>query len=315
MRIFFAVDVHGATTVWRKWITAVNMYEAQVMILAGDLTGKALVPIIRQKDGTYKTAYFGQTWILKTEDEILDIERKLENGGVYSLRCDPELVEELKRDSSKVEELMKEKMVERMREWLSLLISKIDTQKTLTVVMPGNDDEMVIDGVIKEFEKEGVIYPLDRTFEIEGHEVLSFEYVNPTPWNTPREDDERGIRRRLEEKISQLKDVKNSIWNIHCPPSNTNLDLAPKLDKSLKLVAGLDGVKFVHVGSTSVRQAIEKYQPLLCLHGHIHESSGFDNIGRTLCLNPGSEYGEGLLRGFIINVTPQGVENFWKIQG
>ncbi|MCR4433022.1 MAG: phosphoesterase [Caldiserica bacterium] len=315
MRIFFAVDVHGATTVWRKWITAVSMYEAQALILAGDLTGKALVPIIRQKDGTYKTAYFGQTWLLKSEEEIQDIERKLANGGVYSVRCDPDFVEELKKDSSKVEELMKQKMVERMREWLKLLVEKIDTRKIITVVMPGNDDELVIDGVIKEFEGAGIIYPLDRIFELEGHEVLSFEYVNPTPWNTPREDDERGIRRRLEEKISQLKNVKNSIWNVHCPPSNTNLDLAPKLDKSLKLVAGLDGVKFVHVGSTSVRQAIERYQPLLCLHGHIHESSGFDMIGKTLCLNPGSEYGEGLLRGFIINITPAGVENYWKIQG
>ena len=315
MRVFFAVDVHGATTVWRKWITAVTMYEAQALILAGDLTGKALVPIIRQKDGAYKTAYFGQTWVLRNEEEIKDIERKLSNGGVYYLRCEPEFVEELKRDSSKVEELMKRKMVERMREWLKLLTEKIDTHKILTVVMPGNDDELVIDGIIKEFEDQGIIYPLDKVFELEGHEVLSFEYVNPTPWDTPREDEERGLRRRIEEKVSQLKDVRRSIWNFHCPPSNTNLDLAPKLDKSLKLVAGLDGVKFVHVGSASVRQAIEKYQPLLCLHGHIHESSGFDVIGKSLCLNPGSEYGEGLLRGFIINLNRDGVENYWKIQG
>lgn len=291
------------------------MYEAQVLILSGDLTGKALVPIIHQKDGSYKTAYFGQNFVMKTEEEILDVERRLSNGGVYSIRCEPEKVEELKQDPEKVETLMREKMVERMHEWLQLLVQKIDTKNILTVVMPGNDDDQVIDDVIKSYQSQGILYPLDKVFQIEGHEVLSFEYVNPTPWDTPREDDEKGLKRRIEEKISQLKDIKNSIWNFHCPPFNTHIDLAPKLDKNLKIVAGLDGVNFVHVGSHSVRQAIEKYQPLLGLHGHIHESSGYDQIGRTLCLNPGSEYGEGLLRGFIIDLTPEGVKNYWKIQG
>jgi len=315
MKIFFSVDVHGATTVWRKWISAVSIYEADGLILSGDLTGKVLVPLIKMDDGFYKAGYFGTTWVLKTEDEMKDFERKLDNAGAYYIRADKSEVEELKNNPEKVKEIMKEKMVERMRGWLNLLTEKIDTKKIMTIVMPGNDDEFVIDPVIKEFEGKGIIYPLDKVLDIEGHELLSFEYVNPTPWDTAREADEGKLKNMLVEKLSVLKNPNNAMFNFHCPPINTKIDLAPKLDKNLRLVGGLDGVKYVHVGSKSVRWAIEKYQPLIGLHGHIHESSGFEMIGKTLCLNPGSEYGEGLLRGYIINITRDGVDNYWKIQG
>jgi Icc-related predicted phosphoesterase len=181
--------------------------------------------------------------------------------------------------------------------------------------MPGNDDEFVVDPVIQSFEKDGIIYALDKILDIEGHEVVSFEYVNPTPWDTPREREYRTIQRMIEEKMSKVKNPKNAIFNFHAPPFNTSIDLAPQLDKNMRLVGGLDGVKFVHVGSKGVRNAIEKYQPVLGLHGHIHESSGFEKIGKTICLNPGSEYGEGLLRGYIIDISKEGLENYFKIQG
>ena len=63
------------------------------------------------------------------------------------------------------------------------------------------------------------------------------------------------------------------------------------------------------VGSIAVRAAIEKYQPLLGLHGHIHESRSAQKIGRTLCINPGSEYGEGVLRGILLELSSKGLED------
>ena len=109
--------------------------------------------------------------------------------------------------------------------------------------------------------------------------------------------------------------MPNSIWNIHCPPKDTDIDLAPLLGKDLKVQSGAEGVKMVHVGSQGVRDMIEKYQPLMGLHGHIHESSGFTFIGKTLCVNPGSEYGEGQLRGFVIELNPTEIVRYWKVQG
>ena len=69
------------------------------------------------------------------------------------------------------------------------------------------------------------------------------------------------------------------------------------------------------VGSTAVRSAIEKFQPLLGLHGHIHESKGSIKIGRTLCVNPGSEYSEGVLKGVMMNLDEKGVRSFQFTSG
>jgi uncharacterized protein len=63
--------------------------------------------------------------------------------------------------------------------------------------------------------------------------------------------------------------------------------------------------KMIPVGSTAVRDAILKYQPMLALHGHIHESSGIRKLGTTTLVNPGSEYAEGILRGALIDLDPE----------
>ncbi|MHA1631554.1 MAG: metallophosphoesterase family protein [Candidatus Freyarchaeota archaeon] len=314
-KLFFAVDVHGSTVVWRKWIKTPEIYKVDTLILAGDLTGKALVPLIKQPDGTWRSSYFGRTWVMRNEEEIKSYQEKLEGAGIYHFKTTREEVEEMKNNPKLVGKMIKEKMVERLRGWIEFLLSNIDTKKTMVVVMPGNDDEFVIDPVIKSFEDRGIIYPLDKVFEIEGHEVISSAYANPTPWNTPREMEEKDLEKHLKKHIDKLKNVENSIFNFHVPPYGTRLDLAPKLSKDLKIETVAGSVEYVHVGSKAVRKLEEKYQPMLGLHGHIHESTAIENIGRTLCLNPGSEYGEGILRGFIIEISRKGVENYWRVEG
>lgn len=314
-RIFFAVDVHGSTLVWRKWIGVPEVYKANVLILAGDLTGKVLVPIIKQPDGTYTASYFGRRWVLKTEAEVKEMEEKLENAGAYYIRVTREEFEDLKANPQKVDKIMSELMRERLRKWLEMLLQKIDTREIMTIVMPGNDDDLSIDEVIKGFEDKGVIYPLDKVIEIEGYEVISSPYVNPTPWNTYREMDEKQLEKHLRSLIKRLSKPENAIFNFHCPPYNTHLDLAPKLDKNLRPVVIAGMVQYEHVGSKAVRKVIEEYQPILGLHGHIHESAGVDRIGKTIVLNPGSEYSEGVLRGYIIEVDREGVKNYWRVEG
>src|ERR1700760_1547096 len=69
------------------------------------------------------------------------------------------------------------------------------------------------------------------------------------------------------------------------------------------------------VGSTAVRKIIEHYQPLLAVHGHIHESGGERRIGDTLCINPGSEANHGILRGYLIDIGKKGVELAQRVEG
>jgi len=204
---------------------------------------------------------------------------------------------------------------ERVAEWMEMLIDHVDLSKVDVVVMPGNDDDWEIDGVIQSFGDRGIVWCLDGPVDVLGIPMISLDYVNPTPWDTPREDSDKGLAKRIAKLVRQLEDPSRSIFNFHAPPFGTRLDLAPELDARQKPVTVAGQVNFVHVGSKAVRDAIAKHQPLLGLHGHIHESYGHEKIGRTPVVNPGSEYGEGILRGYVIEIEDGNVTNHWKVEG
>lgn len=315
-RIFFSVDAHGATKIWEKWAKAPEVYKADILMLCGDLTGKALVPIIDQSDGTYEVFYLGEKLTLSTDQEIRNIEKKLEDVGEYSLLCDKETVEMLKTNRDAVEEKIKEKINERMQEWLNMLIDQVNTSKTKVIVMPGNDDIYSIDSIIRSFGEQGITWCLDEVINIGDTEVISLAHTNPTPWNTARETSERELAKMIESLVCELHNPRNAIFNFHAPPYGTQLDLAPQLDRNRKPVVIAGRVNYIHAGSKAVRKAIERYQPLLGLHGHIHESLlKVEKIGNTVCINPGSEYGEGILHGYIIDITDGKLDNYWKVEG
>ncbi|MGC8696550.1 MAG: metallophosphoesterase family protein [Conexivisphaera sp.] len=312
-RIFFSADSHGSTAVWRKWIRAQKLYSADVLMLSGDLTGKLLVPLVKDKGGYY-TDYFGSGKII-SEEEASKLERTLEDSGTYVMRTTWDEVKELQKRPEKVEEILTEAIARRMEEWLRMLLQEVDVHATKVLVMPGNDDYYVVDEVIKRYEDYGIIYPLDKIVEIDSYEVISYDYVNPTPWNTAREASESKIKEELEKRISKLNNPKRVILNVHAPPYGTRLDLAPELDKNMKPVMNMGQPKFIHVGSKAVRDLILKYRPALGLHGHIHESSAVDKLGDTLVFNPGSEYEEGILRGYVVELSRDGVGKYWRVEG
>jgi Icc-related predicted phosphoesterase len=118
-----------------------------------------------------------------------------------------------------------------------------------------------------------------------------------------------GLARRLEEP-------ERTVFNVHCPPWDTHLDKAPRLDANMRPMPGAGGVQFMSVGSHAVRAAIESYGPMLGLHGHVHESPGAQKLGRTICINPGSEYVDGLLRGALVTLNQKkGVRGWQLVQG
>jgi Icc-related predicted phosphoesterase len=143
--------------------------------------------------------------------------------------------------------------------------------------------------------------------------MIASGWSNRTPWNTEREEDEDQLKVRYEAMISQLKDPRNAVFNIHVPPYKSGLDEAPELDKDLRPV--LAGQSLKPVGSTALREAIEKNQPLLSLHGHIHEGRGATRIGKTLCINPGSMYEQGTLLGAIVTLGKNKIENYVLTSG
>jgi uncharacterized protein len=115
----------------------------------------------------------------------------------------------------------------------------------------------------------------------------------------------------MEKLAAEVPDPGRAVFNLHVPPIRTAIDRAPVLDDSLKPVVRGGQVLMESVGSEAVRRVIERHQPMLSLHGHIHESRGAVRLGRTLAINPGSQYGDGILQGALIELDSlKGVKSY-----
>lgn len=307
-RIFFATDIHGSEKCFLKFISSAKFYKADIIILGGDITGKMIIPVIRQPDSTFLLSFSGENRVIKSLDELEAVKKNIRSVGYYPYCTNLTETNELKADKGKLDELFSRLMIESLKELLSNAKDRLQGTNTKCFITPGNDDRFVIDSVLD--ESDYLINPEGKVVEIDRqHEMISTGWSNPTPWHSQRECEEHQLATKIESMASKVKDMRNCVFNIHCPPYNSMIDSAPQLDNDLKPTVSGGQMIMVPAGSKSVRNAIQAHQPLLGLHGHIHESRGIYKLGRTLCLNPGSEYTEGILRGVIVNLNEKGVKS------
>ena len=313
-RIFFTSDVHGSEVCFLKFLNAAKFYKANVLILGGDITGKMIVPIVDQGDGTSVAEFLGAREVTKTAEERQVLEKRIRNSGYYPYVTTVPEYEKLQEDKHLVDELFSKVMAAGVKRWVGIAEERLKGSAVKCYISPGNDDRFEIDDVLR--GSSAIIYPEEEVLSIDDqHEMITSGWVGITPWKSPREVPEAELIKKFQPMIDKVQNMENAIFNIHDPPYETPIDLAPELDSTLKPVIKGGSISMVHVGSITVRQMIEKYKPLLGIHGHIHESRGFVKIGRTLCINPGSEYGEGILRGAIINLDEKSVKNYMLTQG
>lgn len=313
-RILFVADPHGADAVLRKSLQAVHEYDISLYILAGDLAGKDIRAIVEMGDGSYLANHGGRQLKFSGAD-LAELEQSFSWTGHYYFRCNQREFESLKENGDRIERLIDEKTLERMERWVEEIVASVNLTKTRVLVTPGNDDIEEIDDVLRRYESRGILCHLNQPVSVGAHEVITLDYTNLTPWHTPREVPESKLHVKIEECVRQLVRPERAIFNFHCPPIKTKLDLAPELNGDLKPVVGVGATSLTHVGSSAVRAAIERHQPLLGLHGHVHESPGEDRIGRTLCLNPGSEYYNGAMHAYVIEVNEIGdLHNYHRIE-
>jgi Icc-related predicted phosphoesterase len=317
VRIFFATDVHGSEVTFRKFINAARFYGANVLILGGDVTGKIVVPIVSLPDGRYSGAFLGQEHVAKNDQELRDLLRKIENSGAYPVVMPKNELDRLKNEHGKLDELFTKLMMDRLERWVQFAEERLKGTDTICYMTGGNDDAQEAVDVIK--DTEHMKNPDGKTVRISDvHEMASLGWSNFTPWKTPRECGEEELHEKIEKMVASIQDMSNAVFNFHVPPVDSMLDGAPKLDTSVypprPVMAG-GQMMYFGAGSKAVRDAIQKYQPLLGLHGHIHESRAGMKLGRTLCINPGSEYGEAILRGVIVELSDKKVIKYQFTSG
>ncbi|MGH2606444.1 MAG: metallophosphoesterase family protein, partial [Anaerolineales bacterium] len=125
-RLFFATDIHGSETCWRKFLNAGKFYRADVLVLGGDMTGKALVPITQLPDGTFKATLLQQEFLLRDEDEARDMERRVGSRGYYPFRVTPEQLAEFAADPTKVDVFFHRQMLALLERWMALADERLD---------------------------------------------------------------------------------------------------------------------------------------------------------------------------------------------
>ena len=312
-RILFATDLHGSSKCFRKFVNAAPIYRADVLVLGGDVAGKAIQTIVREPDGHWRCRFIGVDYRIEEGPDLEALERLIEDHGYYPYRAEPGEVEALVADGG-FEALFATLMEQRLEAWLSLADDRLRPSGTPLFFMLGNDDPIslrpLLDAAPWGTHAEGRVVMLD-----EGHEMISWGYSNITPWHSHREQTEEQLAAALREMAGQLRDPERAIVNVHVPPYGTQLDEAPVLDADLRVVQVMGQVKFAPVGSTAVRDFLLETQPLLGLHGHIHESAGIRRLGRTIAINPGSDYATGALNGALVTLKDGRVAAHQLVRG
>ncbi len=297
LNVFFATDVHGSNLCWKKFIAAAKFYEAQVLILGGDMTGKAIVPVVKDARNRYRVELMEQVTELSSGQELLDMETTIANKGYYPVRLDTDEMRYYQANPDTIDELFNRCVLERVAQWMEYADGKLAGTGVKCYVCPGNDDIFEVDEAVR--SASSVELAEGRVIALDDHlSMVSTGWSNRTPWNTHRELDESKLQDKLEAYLEPVQSMAQCIFNMHCPAYNCGLDEAPELDEKMR--PKYAGHVLVPCGSRAVRALIEKYQPLLALFGHIHEGRGTSRLGSTLCINPGSSYEQGVLLGAMV---------------
>jgi Icc-related predicted phosphoesterase len=286
-------------------VNAAKVYEADVIILGGDITGKQLSLIVEEK-GSWRIGTDKEKEILRTGEAMEGARKRMSASGMYPIVVTPDEEGRLIADRNEVEARFKTERLIRVASWMALAAERLKGLGVRCFVSPGNDDDQDVAEIID--QADWVENPEGKVVELGGHEMISWGWSNHTPWDTPREQSEDELGANLTAMASQLVDPAGAIFNLHCPPFRSGLDEAPALDSTLKPIIRGGQIDMIPVGSTAVRSVIERYQPLVALHGHIHECRAMKRIGHSMCFNPGSDYHTGVLRGAIVQLAPHKVD-------
>ncbi len=296
-KLFYASDIHGSEKCFLKFINAGKFYKVNALILGGDITGKMVVPLIH-KGGRWEARFLGRDFVAESAAERAEIEKNVRLNGFYPVILTPEEHKHFTDNETARTEMIDRVVLAAMKRWIGIAEERLRGTGIRCFINAGNDDDGYIDEALRQSD---VVenHDGDVTDLTENVQMAVCGYSNTTPFDSPREMTEPTLEAHIEGILAKLKNPRDAVFTLHVPPYNTGIDAAPLLRDGAVVTEGGHTV-MTAVGSTAVRNVIERHQPMVALHGHIHESRGTKQIGRTLCINPGSEYSEGVLRGVLV---------------
>jgi Icc-related predicted phosphoesterase len=313
-KLFFATDIHGSQRCFKKFLNAGKFYGADILLMGGDITGKMLVPVVESGPDRYETYLFGRRRTV-TVDELPALRKQIADAGYYAYDTTPDEIAAFQEKPELVDEQFRKVIHATLTSWLELAEERLAGSGITCLLAPGNDDPFFVDELLRSSTR--VVNPDRHLVELEqGWTLLSVGYSNPTPWDSPRELPEDKLRQLIDHQAAQVPKMSRCIFNLHVPPKDTPIDQAMALDDEFRPITKAGSPVITGVGSTAVREALQTYEPLLGLHGHIHESRGEARFGRTRAINPGSEYSEGVLRGALVTLSPKkGIRGYQLVAG
>ncbi|SNX54669.1 metallophosphoesterase [Thermoanaerobacterium sp. RBIITD] len=313
-KLYFTADIHGSQKCFYKFINAGKFYGVNVLIMGGDITGKAIIFIEKDKNGNYNCTYMGNHYKFQSISEVDEFVKLVKINGYYPYIAEKGEIETYLKNDKAMNELFIKLMSKTISEWMEIAENRLKNTGIRCFIMIGNDDPPVIKNIIN--QSSYVIDPEDKVIAIDDyHDMISIGLSNPTPWHTPRECSEEELTEKIDKLMTEISNPNTSILCAHVPPYGTGLDDAPKLTDSLQVISKFGQVQFSPAGSTAVLNAIKKYQYLLSLHGHIHEVHAIKKIGKTVCINPGSDYGEGVLHGVVVVLDKNRLLSYQLVSG
>src|SRR6185436_11871740 len=263
---------------------AAKFYDASLLVLGGDILGKLLIPIL-ESNGTYSATYGENAHRDLTESGLAELTQAIRNSGHYYYVGTQEELNAL-ADEAHRDRIFRRVACESVASWVALAEERLGGTGRRCFMAPGNDDFFDVDEVLQ--GSDVVEFAEGRCIAVDGYDMITTGYSNPTPWDTDRELPEPELKARIDQMADEARPDAPLIAVLHPPPRDTSIDQAPELDDELGMSVGAGGIQMASVGSAAVRQFIEERQPVISLHGHVHEGKGVVRIGNTICINPGS---------------------------
>src|SRR5487761_1901395 len=248
VRVYYASDIHGSEALWRKFLNAAGVYKSNVIIMGGDVTGKAVIPLA-ETDGGFQVELFGKREQLHGETEVEQADQRIRANGMYPHRMAPDEIARVSALSvDQREDWFAEVMLQTFDRWMELAEERLASTDVRCFLMPGNDDPAGVDTSIERAVRVEAFD--DRIVEFDGHQMISLGYSNRTPFDSPRELDEDELYQRVDTLAAQIDDHARSIFNLHVPPYDSTLDTAAELDDDLSVDMSGSEQKQIPVGST-----------------------------------------------------------------